>query len=992
MPGEIELRAKSLELGRVARARRGRIPARVGLRRLAVVFAGALAVGMSAGAVFAQPATTAPKAKPPPKPRPTPEHQEAGSVTVIRSLQAYDVGIQKSGVGAVVIGQVATFTLSTFNSGSSTVNASSGVTVSDSLPAAFSAPVVATGASWNCTVSGTNVHCQYAGPPVGPNSPLPPITIKATATTPGAYANCATIAVATGPDSNRNNNQSCSKGAIQPSRSQDWDLGVVKTGPSSVSLGQTVSFAIVVRNYGPPPAGAADGVYIQDGLPIGFGPAISAAGTHWICSLGYTNRCDYSGPVVAANADFPTITIVAAATSATHFHNCAGVAAWHLDTRPSNNQSCIDGDILPAPYDVGLTKSVTNPLAAGQTATFTINAHNYGPGSVDANSGLYVSDAVPSNFGPASIPPNSNWACLLGPPLTCHYIGPAVAAGGSLSPIAFTAQAIGAGTYENCAIAISPAHRDTNPGNDKACVHDTIGPRPRPYDIAIDKVDPGPLGLGQTVSFVLHSRNIGPSTVVASDGVRVVDTLPANFTSPAAPPPSSGWDCTVSGSSPPYSLTCDYAGPPVSANHTFPDITFTATATTPGTWLNCAKLALFAHADTDLHNNESCVKNEIGSPHLTISKSQIGPCLPPNQTTGAEICIFKITVTNDTPFPSAGPTTFFDTVSPAATVTLSNISSGWSCSGGSPPPLTCWTAAGVGANSYIDFTATFSIYGPALPNKNCVRLAPLGANPEVCIPIETQPRLDISKVVVQDCTGGGPNMPCEFIVRISNNGPGAYTGPLTFTDVINSSGAPTPGVSVVPPLPSGWSCTGIQPLTCASSVVSIAAGSYVDIPLSMTINGPLNADHNCASLTAPQTAGPACVPIGSTHFDLSLDSAFRVDTTNPAVHLLTYYIASTPTLVPGAQVFVHGLLTDNVVFGGTVTSSGWTCNGAWSNFTCDRIVPAGYTGGFLTLELKTSYPTSAIGQPFTYSGTATMGQNIDPNPTNNTRTVIGTLF
>jgi hypothetical protein len=44
-----------------------------------------------------------------------------------------------------------------------------------------------------------------------------------------------------------------------------------------------------------------------------------------------------------------------------------------------------------------------------------------------------------------------------------------------------------------------------------------------------------------------------------------------------------------------------------------------------------------------------------------------------------------------------------------------------------------------------------------------------------------------------------------------------------------------------------------------------------------------------------------------------------------------------------------------------------------------------------TFELRTSYPATLAGMPFTYSATISMNGNIDPNPANNSRTINGTL-
>jgi hypothetical protein len=120
----------------------------------------------------------------------------------------------------------------------------------------------------------------------------------------------------------------------------------------------------------------------------------------------------------------------------------------------------------------------------------------------------------------------------------------------------------------------------------------------------------------------------------------------------------------------------------------------------------------------------------------------------------------------------------------------------------------------------------------------------------------------IEKTVTQNCTGGPPTTLCKFIIRITNTGSGPYTGPLTFTDLVTSFGVTTGGVSVAAQ-PPGWSCTGAGPTTCtAIANVTIPPTGYVNVPLDLNINGAVPPDKNCASVTGPAAAGPACVAIG----------------------------------------------------------------------------------------------------------------------------------
>lgn len=126
------------------------------------------------------------------------------------------------------------------------------------------------------------------------------------------------------------------------------------------------------------------------------------------------------------------------------------------------------------------------------------------------------------------------------------------------------------------------------------------------------------------------------------------------------------------------------------------------------------------------------------------------------------------------------------------------------------------------------------------------------------------PSLSAEKFVDLDCGPvTGITNPCVFRIRIKNVGTAAYSGPVTFTDSVNFQGLPQfPGATVlVAPLPSGWGCIGTSaPITCTGNV-SLGAGQWIDVVLTMNLAHAVMPSANCARLIAPVAAGPSCVPI-----------------------------------------------------------------------------------------------------------------------------------
>jgi len=88
-----------------------------------------------------------------------------------KGRKGFDVGINKKGGGSVQAGQSASFTLAPYNADPSTVDATTGIVVTDTLPVNFAPPVSAGGQGWNCPpANGLTVTCYYVGGTVGPST------------------------------------------------------------------------------------------------------------------------------------------------------------------------------------------------------------------------------------------------------------------------------------------------------------------------------------------------------------------------------------------------------------------------------------------------------------------------------------------------------------------------------------------------------------------------------------------------------------------------------------------------------------------------------------------------------------------------------------------------------------------------------------------------------------------------------------------------------
>src|SRR5262249_51376866 len=171
--------------------------------------------------------------------------------------QSADLAITKTGPASVPTGQTFTYTLAVHNSGP---NAATGVTVSDVLPANLTLVSVGSG----CSNSSGTVTCTVARLASGGDATFT-ITVTAPATA-ATITNTATGAGTSPGDPNTGNNSSSVTTSVQAGQ-QSADLAITKTGPSSVTTGQTFTYTLGVHNNGP---NAASGVTVTDHLPSGL--------------------------------------------------------------------------------------------------------------------------------------------------------------------------------------------------------------------------------------------------------------------------------------------------------------------------------------------------------------------------------------------------------------------------------------------------------------------------------------------------------------------------------------------------------------------------------------------------------------------------------------------------------------------------------------------------------------------------------------------------
>ncbi|MBI4540540.1 MAG: DUF11 domain-containing protein [Gemmatimonadetes bacterium] len=169
-----------------------------------------------------------------------------------------------------------------------------------------------------------------------------------------------------------------------PQRPLDFDVGVRKTGPGPLSIGQTATFTLNLINTGPAPVDGGSGVVVTDTRPSNYTAPVTATGTGWSCSVaGLIITCTYTGPAVGAQLSLPAISIQATARTSGEFTNCAGIRLnGAADANLQDNRDCRSYVVVPAQ-----TGSITIVKDArpndSQAFSFTSSTANIAPFSLD---------------------------------------------------------------------------------------------------------------------------------------------------------------------------------------------------------------------------------------------------------------------------------------------------------------------------------------------------------------------------------------------------------------------------------------------------------------------------------------------------------------------------------------------------------------------------------------------------------------------------------
>ena len=441
-----------------------------------------------------------------------------------------DLHITKSATPTTVVaGQNVSYVVSVVNNGPYAAQA---VSVSDP-PAAGVSFVSATPSQGTCTGSTCAMGSVANGQTV---TVTYVVTASPSLSTATPLGNTATVTSTTG-DPNPGDESVTISNPVTAST----DLSLTKAlvaGPT-LTAGANATWSLKATNNGP---SNATGVTISDPLPAGL-TYVSATSTVGSCTGGATVSCTIGTLASGASATVTLVTAVGPAlASGSTVTNAATVSSTTTDPTSSNNTASASGTVAVS-SDVSITKAATtNPITAGQSATWTLVVTNNGPSTA---TGVTASDAAPAGV---------TWTSAVSTVGTCSTAAAASCSVGTLPPGASATitvtGAVASGAADGSTLAntatVASTSADANASNNSASTATLVR---AVVAIAVTKTaTPSPVVAGRPLTYTLTFTDNGPSDTT---NARIVDTIPASTTFQGSPTTTAG-TCSTAGAT----LTC----------------------------------------------------------------------------------------------------------------------------------------------------------------------------------------------------------------------------------------------------------------------------------------------------------------------------------------------------------------------------------------------------------------------------------------------------
>ena len=436
------------------------------------------------------------------------------------------LAIAKNGPNTIAAGQEMVYTLSISNTGKANAN---NATITDAIPANI------TGVTWTAVANGaasvlsgatgnTNNLSMNVDVPAGAANTIL-VTVKGTVS-PSATADLVNKATITPSEDGTVPASSTVTTTLKSASS----VSLIKTGPSQISAGQTVTYTLLAGNNGP---SDARNLSITDAVPAGLTGVTWTVATQGTASVstganGTGNNVQLTGDIPAGAANQILVTIIGKVPASAAAGTLTN-AAVATPAEPGNPPVTSNTITTTVDHKVAIraVKSAVASIAAGENINYTLQVYNDGPG--DAVN-LAISDVVPAGItnvswtttaaGSASVAANGTGT---GNTLNASVNIPA-GAGNSITVLIKGLVDPGyTGTTLKNSFTATPAE----PGNPPVPSEEVTTAVVKTADLQITKTGPAAVVAGSDISYTINVKNAGPSNVTAAT---ITDNLPIGFT------------------------------------------------------------------------------------------------------------------------------------------------------------------------------------------------------------------------------------------------------------------------------------------------------------------------------------------------------------------------------------------------------------------------------------------------------------------------------
>ncbi len=419
-----------------------------------------------------------------------------------------DLAIDLTSPPNVVAGESMTVTANVSNLGPSDA---AGTVVTVTLPPSTTFESVVLPAGWYSSTVGNNTLILTTTNPFtsGASLSFPIVVAVDPATEPGTQLEFAGVVDSDTPDNDLTNNTDATHTAVLG----EADLELSKTGPATVTAGETITYTVVITNNGPSTAQSA---VLADVAPAG----VTVSSVTVKRANGSTQVCGVTCVVGDVAVDeVLTATVVGVVNSGvaadTILTNTANVNSPTYDPKPENNTDD-HATTVERLADLVIVKTDSpDPVTPGNSISYQIVVSNLGPSDA---AGVVVSDLLPaalSGVVVSSLPVG----CTA---LPCT-LGTLVAGGSVVIQVNATVAPGALGVLSNTA-AVTSTTPLTNTVDDSSTVTTTVTPR---ADLAVVKTATPSVNAGEQITYTMTVVNNGPSSAT---GVYLADTLPAGVT------------------------------------------------------------------------------------------------------------------------------------------------------------------------------------------------------------------------------------------------------------------------------------------------------------------------------------------------------------------------------------------------------------------------------------------------------------------------------